>query len=1430
MSRKLADRLPLRNLNWQSASRPLRQIRQLHLDFVPDKATQTVLRPPVQRFDSNGPTSLEIVRSGHVNGTSGGKERRHQIPGLKTSPYLKLYVLRCDDADAYKSTDRSAIREWIRENAQSKERRAESHDAFEWLILHVVVPDTVAASEPRWRESSTEPDELKERKKSGMKFPGKSTKTVFDRLRADFNESSKTGQDRVAQIKLSKGEVPPDLLPTPAVAETLVETPQERELAWKDLMDKLKTLILGPFDRRVRQYEADIAEQESRRSLPGWNFCTFFIHKEGLARALESIGLVEDALAIYDELSLGLETVVRDVVTGQAEGTATTFASYTDDIQARILGKASSVPGTHDNGESSEAGSLFRKDYRERIVRSDISIFDFFCYLFRRQKALILRLANTRGARAELGANNAGKDGGEDLVLASEVCWRASSFIHNTARALRDDLWTSRSYSSEQSLSADDIDTLVCAWTYQAAEEVLSATALPVLDLAQSDSTALPNGPNHGRKRSEFVFAMGASPYPQRASSLAIRKSAPELQRAASVAVGSFEEDPTDAGTEVAAKSAGIPGLPELANYRAELVMMQRQMVDQLGARKGWRAGWASLRRFEEVSLDDDQGADKGASAGTANGAVEAGRRSLLPESLASALESEDAFDSTYERLSQKAMRYYAMATQTKSVNGLIGDIAMIQRRAGKVQEAEQLLKHILPSYEETSWSTTEVEIMTVYMECLKQLDMRQEYVTAGLKLLAQLAGRCMAKRRPGMFASKDGVLDGIDIPTDHLFADVVDASRDAQMPTTLDLEKYFSDLTVDRAITLLEGRDGFGLRVSFTHLLGGSIEIERLKLRFTSVQDPNQEIILVKDEPTPVAVGPIDTVLRGSVTAFGAFAADTVTMSAGTLNFVHRFKPMEQPTLKINDDEVAKGAAPERSRPQPPVIIAYPNESGFDLNVDVVRDIHIDKPRIVELQLSSGWNDIADITLKAKPLSAGLRLHLADAEVQQIGKGASDSKPGHITLGSLGVHSAATVRIPYTVEHSPAEISIRFEILYRTPNGECTFLHSAVLRHHLPLDVDVDDVFRLGSLFSTFTVRTTRSPPLIIRHASLESSPCYEVRGPPGDFEAVMVAERHPAQLLYTISRKETGPKVRRHEATLALTLQYIPSSEVLSTMLCDSFAEALQSSRFRSLSRLLCRFLATRAQELLQDGKLGVAIMLDRVPAPSYEHIGWQDALVALPATSRAELSEWLRSWHGRLAGLPLDYTSAAAAKAARRVTLPVEVPTIDMVFRASLALHAGDGHARPALQLGAPVSGTLKVRQSDMWSAHAVFGEPARRGEYVLEVQADDGEWVCGGPRRTRIRPDAAGQMSVALTLIPVQAGTLALPTCEVQPAARVDEDGQTHDDGAGAPTCSTSHDGTGRRVEVVRGTPTTRARVLDSQTGPAREAAGATTAPG
>ena len=443
ISRDLASRLPLRNLNWKSPSRPLRSIGALHVEFVPDAQTEASESDKLQRVDSSG------FRPG---APSVAKERRHQIPGLRQTPYLKVFLLRCDDKDTYKASSRQLLRDWINDIAPPSQsssaiNRSEDHDAAEWLILHVVIPDTIAASEPRWTAASKkDPDELVERPSSTTKWPGKSSRTVLDKIRADFTASSKSGPERIAQIRLQKKDVPPQLLPQTPVTQPYIESPQEQDNAWQDLIAKFKTLILMSFDLRVLQYEDDIREKDSQRALPGWNFCTFFTLKEGLARGFESVGLVEDALAIYDELSAGLDSALRDSEPGAAQST------FLGDLAIQKKSLLEMIDARSDTPKLEQLTSQFRdtfnqpldltnKDYRGEIVSSTISLFDFRLYIFARQRTLLLRLSAGSGSLQQArpsGVKSNSKD--DNLSFAAEVCKRAALFAATNARALRNGL------------------------------------------------------------------------------------------------------------------------------------------------------------------------------------------------------------------------------------------------------------------------------------------------------------------------------------------------------------------------------------------------------------------------------------------------------------------------------------------------------------------------------------------------------------------------------------------------------------------------------------------------------------------------------------------------------------------------------------------------------------------------------------------------------------------------------------------------------------------------------------------------------------------------------------------------------------------------------------------------------------------------------
>lgn len=84
-------------------------------------------------------------------------------------------------------------------------------------------------------------------------------------------------------------------------------------------MEKMKECILSSFDMQVLQIQEDTRRLDMQRHMPGWNYCTFFILKEGLAQAFEIMTLYEDALIQYDELEASFFQVLRGISRNKIE-------------------------------------------------------------------------------------------------------------------------------------------------------------------------------------------------------------------------------------------------------------------------------------------------------------------------------------------------------------------------------------------------------------------------------------------------------------------------------------------------------------------------------------------------------------------------------------------------------------------------------------------------------------------------------------------------------------------------------------------------------------------------------------------------------------------------------------------------------------------------------------------------------------------------------------------------------------------------------------------------------------------------------------------------------------------------------------------------------------------------------------------------------
>ncbi|CAG8441735.1 2761_t:CDS:10 [Diversispora eburnea] len=269
-------------------------------------------------------------------------EKQHMMPEtLLENPYLNLYFVNCDDNDAYRTVVRQKIRDWI--NIVTSKRNQE------WLIVYVTKQETF--------------------RNAARYFNMKGT--VFDKIKADFSINKR---ERYVQLRLSDND-------------------GEDYESWQELMTKVKEGILISFDQHVVQYEEDIRLFDSQRNMIGWNYCRFFILKEGLALTFEAMNLYEEALVQYEELEASFSQVLKD----------------------RALAWFGSFGATDFEDDSANILDIKKKNYRDLIMQNTIPEFDFRSYLFARQCQLLGRLQRP-----------------------VDICRRAQLFISTFGRAIKE--------------------------------------------------------------------------------------------------------------------------------------------------------------------------------------------------------------------------------------------------------------------------------------------------------------------------------------------------------------------------------------------------------------------------------------------------------------------------------------------------------------------------------------------------------------------------------------------------------------------------------------------------------------------------------------------------------------------------------------------------------------------------------------------------------------------------------------------------------------------------------------------------------------------------------------------------------------------------------------------------------------------------------
>lgn len=927
----LVPRLPLHNLHWQSHAGPLRSIEALHVELVQhgnDVSTTgpsgPTPRPSGASRDDGFQTqniggqsnTLEVTDTASIPAKTPGSQRRHQIPGLRRTPYLKVLFVRCDDNDSYKSSVRSEVRDWVKAHTpqsggSKKGNSQENHDAFEWLIVHVIIPNTVAATQPR---SSSKAEGSVSEKTSSRWRTGSTP--LMEKFRSDFNGSAKTSPDRVAQIRIGINDVPYDLLPrvVPAVPSGYSENEQDAENAWTELIGKFKSLILCSFDSRVTQYEDDIKEKDAQRSLPGWNFCTFFILKEGLARGFENVGLVEDSLVGYDELSAGLDAVIHEqVATGSPESHGGSLLPFTKELQT--IAKKAFMADSDGEGKEVEAVDMqacephaghfddmlissTKKPYRDMILENKVSVFDFHCYIFSRQVTLLLRLGNASSTREELAlmlkqheesilhgeasrapSRSNRKEETENLAMFAEICRRTLQFIPSVSQILRRDVVAAIQETGElgetgssNPLMEETVENIVASFAFSVAQQILAQTStksLPIPpsslsiggDQEQKVSIPEPKTMMHPARNSSLNARGGSRPPPS-----------PGIFPGPGRQAIALQSDGPNTNNFLKA------GLEDLAAKRAELYMLSRSVLTGLGKKRGWHDGWAeapmmgetNIEDMEDVSLDDGNDKDDANSSSSSSESTspETEQPKLGTECLPSltgidshvlriAIQNSDDFYRLYEILTDKAMRHFTVANYDNAVKASQADLGVLKVHMKDYKTAAFFLGPATVFFGKSGWSLLELSMLTMYAKCLDEMQSKTDYVNIALTLLTKACAaerdRLRSIRHTGSLAQRTPDLLPLVGVVEKLCSLCKTVPAEAKVPLT----NFFTDVELAGPPKYRDGQDSCSLTINLRSLLPETINLDTLTLKLSCTDGgPCKELVFTSNK-TIIGIAP---------------------------------------------------------------------------------------------------------------------------------------------------------------------------------------------------------------------------------------------------------------------------------------------------------------------------------------------------------------------------------------------------------------------------------------------------------------------------------------------------------------------------------------------------------------------------------------------
>ena len=476
------------------------------------------------------------------------------------------------------------------------------------------------------------------------------------------------------------------------------------------------------------------------------------------------------------------------------------------------------------------------------------------------------------------------------------------------------------------------------------------------------------------------------------------------------------------------------------------------------------------------------------------------------------------------------------------------------------------------------------------------------------------------------------------------------------------------------------------------------------------------------------------------------------------------------------------------------PKLLIYQRSNAFDVRLHASRLMHLDRNRFLEIELSSGWNDVTSGELHIRAATAGLRLQTSETKlVSGALEVSQSSEAGVVHFGVMEPGSTAKIGMPFNLEHEVNDISIKLEVSYTTENGTFFFATTPTISIMLPLGVNVQDVFKHNALFSKFTISSATSSPLRLLSSRLERSEVFDAHGGLAPSKPVIIFPRQPASMLYKITKSPSVTKSRpglkqKPKSSLSLILHYICLEEEVENAVTSSLRRHFEDESLLPYMRLVIPAVISELRARISPYDFEQTAILNEVSTSVLSPVRWQDHFSGLGRTEvqnedvASLLTKQLESWQQetpRIPLIPIPINDESIARS-RSIIIPVDVPSVSVVHTADLKLHeTSSGFSNTAVAAAnQPITASLSIKWTRLWDTKHQTDKSSEAEpnflEFFYEVSGASDTWLIGGRRKGHFRvpkissQDSEQKLSFPVVLIPLREGFLPFPNVEIKPA--------------------------------------------------------------